>query len=121
MTNLKTLKNFNDNDRFLSLCIYKFPLGKCGGVTDEDDVKTIYVLNEEGNHKFKDIEDKRLVFYPEQRGEEYWAIKPMVAPVDMHGPMSGGNLAYSSDSRCKRVYHVHDRFETDETFNAMNN
>lgn len=30
----KQIKNFNPTDRFLSLSVYKFPLGNCGGVTD---------------------------------------------------------------------------------------
>ena len=64
-------------------------------------------------------EEKNLIFIPEQRGADYWALKPLFQPVGLVGPMAGGNLAYSSDSRCKYVFHIHDRFETQQTYNAM--
>ena len=120
MVNSKQVKNFSDNDRFLRLSIYKFPLGDCGGVTDK--AKNIYVPCIEGPTTFADIkhrDEMHLVFIEEKRGEEYHALYPMIQPTDTVGPMAGGNLAYTSDSRCKRVYHVHDRFETQATYDAM--
>lgn len=31
---MNQIRQFKYNDRFISLLVYKFPLGKCGGVTD---------------------------------------------------------------------------------------
>jgi len=57
--------------------------------------------------------DPALVFDPEHRGGNYWALTPRVQPIGQCGPMAGGNLAYTCDSRGKgMVYHIHDRFET---------
>jgi hypothetical protein len=104
------MNTITENTRFISVSVFKFPLGNCGGITDE--VKTIYIPSERGNYKFSEIEDKRLIFYTEKRGAEYWAAKPYIpAPSNTTGYMSGGNIAYSSDSRCERVYHIHDRTE----------
>jgi hypothetical protein len=103
--------NFNPNDKFISISVYKFPLGNCGGITDHE--KSVFIPSETGNYKFSDLEDKKhLIFYPEQRASDYWALKPLIQPEGMNGPMAGGNLAYCSDSRCKHVYHIHDRFES---------
>ena len=116
---MKTIKEFNANDRFLSILVYKFPLGNCGGITDTEG--TIYIPCETGNHKFNEIENKELIFLPEQRGDHYFALKPLIQPEGMNGPMSGGNIAYSCDSRCKVTYHIHDRFETVEEYAKHNN
>jgi hypothetical protein len=107
-SNKTDLKKFNDNDTFISVSVYKFPLGNCGGITDN--VKSIFIPARNGNYKYSEL-DKNLVFYPEKRGEEYWALKPVLVDTSLNGPMAGGNLAYCSDSRCERVYHIHDRFE----------
>ena len=117
MNVLKQIQEFKPTDRFLHISVYKFPLGNCGGITDS--IKDIYIPCEDGFMKFSDIEDKDAIFIPEQRGTEYWALKPLMQPVGLVGPMSGGNLAYSSDSRCKRVYHIHDRFETQQVYDAL--
>jgi hypothetical protein len=103
------IREFKETDCFLSIMIYKFPLGNCGGITDT--VKDIFIPCADGNYKYSQIENKELIFIEEQRGAEYWALKPLIQPTGMNGPMSGGNIAYSSDSRCKHVYHIHDRFE----------
>lgn len=106
---------FQPKDKFLSINVYKFPLGNCGGVTDH--VQSIYIPCSEGPYTFENIESRNethLIFIEEQRGENYFALKPITNEPGMLGPMSGGNLAYSSDSRCKKVYHIHDRFETPE-------
>jgi hypothetical protein len=108
---------FKDSDRFIIVSVYKFPLGDCGGITDQ--VKRIYIPSDRGNYRFDEIEDKKLVFYPQQRSAEYWALIPLEQPSGMVGPMAGGNLAYCSDSRCDRVYHIHDRFETQSQYNAL--
>lgn len=98
------------------LNVFKFPLGNCGGITDS--VRSIYIPCSEGPYLFEEI-DPTLIFISEQRGQEYWALKPLIQPEGMIGPMAGGNLAYSSDSRCDRVYHIHDRFETPEDNEAL--
>lgn len=110
----KVLAHFVDTDRFLPINVYQFPLGNCGGITDNLTTENIYIPCQDGHVSYKDIKDKNLVFIPEQRGPEYWALKPNIQKEGLIGPMAGGNLAYSSDSRCKRIYHIHDRFETPE-------
>jgi hypothetical protein len=98
---------FKPEDKFISVSVFKFPLGNCGGVTDH--LQTIFIPSERGNYKFEELElDK--VFYPEQRAPEYWALHPYIT-LPGYSYMSGGNLAYCSDSRCERVYHIHDRKE----------
>lgn len=115
---MEPIQNFKPTDRFLSLNVYKFPLGNCGGVTDTMGQQSIWVPCEDGFMTYDKIEDKNTIFLPEKRSEEYWALKPLMQPSDLIGPMPGGNLAYSSDDRCERVYHIHDRFETAETYDA---
>jgi hypothetical protein len=107
----KQVKEFKATDSFLPILIYKFPLGNCGGITDT--AKNIYIPCEEGHVKFSEIKNRNeldLVFYEEQRGADYWALKPILQD-SRKSLMSGGNLATCSDSRCKRIYHVHDREE----------
>lgn len=117
---MKTIITFNPEDRFISILVYKFPLGNCGGITDT--VKEIYIPSQSGNYTFKEIDERNeinLVFIEEQRGNDYWALKPLIQPEGAVGPMSGGNIGYSSDSRCKRVYHIHDRFEDQKTYDIL--
>ncbi len=116
---MKPIQEFKPTDRFLSLNVYKFPLGNCGGITDKLGKESIWIPCEDGYMTFDKIEDKDTIFIPEQRGTDYWALKPFIQPVGLVGPMAGGNLAYSSDSRCKRVYHIHDRFETQKTYDTL--
>lgn len=113
---MKQVKLFSANDTFISVLVYKFPLGNCGGITDT--AKDIYIPCPTGNFKFSEL-NPELIFIPEQRGTNYHALKPILQPEGQCGPMSGGNLAYSSDSRCPLVYHIHDRFETQEVYNAL--
>lgn len=116
---MTTVKQFQPNDRFISLNVYKFPLGNCGGITDTLGTESIWIPCSEGHRTFDEIENKNLIFIPEQRSADYWALNPYVKPENMVGPMAGGNLAYSSDSRVKRVYHIHDRFETQKAYNTL--
>ena len=110
------MKAFHKDDRFISISVYKFPLGNCGGITDT--IKSIYIPCDDGPDKYSEI-DASLIFTPEQRGDDYFALSPLLQPSNVVGPMSGGNLAYSSDSRCKHVYHIHDRFETQEQYDHL--
>lgn len=116
---MKTQEMFKATDRFLSLNVYQFPLGNCGGITDLLTKESIYIPCPTGNVLFEDIANEDLIFIEEQRSPEYWALKPVNQPKGVLGPMAGGNLAYSSDSRCKHVYHIHDRFETQEQYDAL--
>lgn len=107
--------------RLLSICIYKFPLGDCtnGGVSGGD-TKDVYIPCPDGNYNaLSSHVDQRLILIPEQRSKDYWALTDVNIQPDMAGPMCGGNLAYSSDSRCRQVYHIHDRWETWETNRAL--
>lgn len=114
---MKQIAEFKPTDRFLSLLVYKFPLGNCGGITDT--IRNILIPCKDGNYVFSEISDYDSIFIPEQRGADYWALIPFMQPAGLIGPMSGGNIAYSSDSRCKHVYHIHDRFESQSTYNSM--
>jgi hypothetical protein len=79
---------------------------------------TIYLVHPEGPTNFKDVAPQ-LVFTEEKRGPEYYALIPIIQPENAVGPMFGGNLAYSSDCRVKRPYHIHDRFETWEAYSGL--
>ncbi len=51
---------------------------------------------------------------------EYLHAEPLDKPDDKLGPMMGGNFIYSSDSRFPSSYPIpiHDRFETQEQYDA---
>lgn len=124
MKNKKTtsITGFTSENYFLSILVYKFPLGKCGGVTDDDNVKSIYIPCATGPTKYSDIirrDEEHLIFIPEYRGRDYWSLVPVIRPSGLLGPFSGGNIAYSSDDRCEHVYHIHDRFESEKVYNAL--
>jgi len=107
-------KSFN----LISIDVYSSPYGDCtnGGISSK--TKTLYIPCEDGPTKSTNV-DRSHIMLEEHRGGEYWAIKPVDEPKGMVGPMAGGNLAYSSDSRVKRVYHIHDRFETQEMYDHL--
>jgi hypothetical protein len=116
---MKQTVEFKPTDRFLSINVYKFPLGNCGGITDTLGKESIFIPCPDGPFTFGELENRKdLIFIPEQRGADYWALKPLMQPSGLIGPMAGGNLAYSSDSRCKHVYHIHDRFETQACYDS---
>ena len=111
----------------LPLTVYRSALGDCtnGGVTSKAD--TIYLEDEEGWLSPVAI-DPALIFRAERNvygsqinvpGAHYHRLIPVhpeasgINPDKMCGPMAGGNLASTSDSRGKGyTYHVHDRWET---------
>jgi hypothetical protein len=109
---MKTDELFKADDKFLPINVYQFPLGNCGGITDTLTKESIYIPCFEGHVSYEDIENKDLIFVEEQRSFNYYALKQVNQPQGTWGAMSGGNLAYSSDSRCKYIYHIHDRYET---------
>ena len=116
---LDIMIKFTEEDRFLPLNVYQFPLGNCGGITDNIGQESIYIPCDTGFVSYKNIENKELIFIPEQRGPNYWALIPLNKKKGLLGPMNGGNLAYTSDSRCRQIYHIHDRFETQEQYDTL--
>lgn len=116
---MKTEELFNSDSRFLPLNVYQFPLGNCGGITDTLTKESIYIPCPDGHVTYEHINNKDLIFTVEQRGPEYWCIKQVNQPKGLVGPMFGGNLAYSSDSRCRKVYFIHDRFETQQQYDTL--
>lgn len=115
---MKELQQFEPKDRFLRINVFQFPLGNCGGVTDGLGQQCIYIPCPTGPTSYDEIDRKDLIFIEEQRSAEYWSLKPNIQPEKMVGPMAGGNIAYCSDSRCKHVYHIHDRFETQREYDS---
>ena len=69
-------------------------------------------------HREADEVEREQVVIGEQRGADYYAVKQVDERPDMCGPMDGGNLATSCDSRVRKIYHVHDRYDTAE-MNAL--
>jgi hypothetical protein len=106
----KEIVDFKNGDRFLPIYVYQFPLGDCGGVTDNIGKQSIYIPCSSGNIDYEDIKDKRLIFIEEQRGPNYFALKQNYRE-SFNPVMFGGNLGHSSDSRCKHIYYIHDRYE----------
>jgi hypothetical protein len=63
----------------------------------------------------EDETEPHLRFRVDDRGGGYLALRPTHPPEGSEklcGPMYGGNLAASSDSRLRGPFHIHDRFET---------
>lgn len=109
---------FDDDQRFLRISVFKSSITGCAGISDTLD--NIYIPCDDGPIRLEDIDNMDHVFIEEQRSERYWALKPWERKKpNMAGPMAGGNLAYCSDSRCKHVYHIHDRFETWAQYESM--
>lgn len=110
--------------KFITAYIYNSPLGNCGGIIPSN-TDHVYLPHERGNWTLEQIQERgedHLIMEIEQRGSDYWAVKAAFPPAstkDCIGPMAGGRLVYSSDSRCARVYHLHDRYETQEVYNVM--
>jgi hypothetical protein len=98
--------------------VYKPSFGDCSndGVTSRYD--KIFVQCEEGPFKQEDV-PVELRFAIEQRSETYFAAIPENVNTSLCGPMYGGCLAATSDSRAKNVLHIHDRFETWAEYDAF--
>ena len=95
----------------------------CTNGGDSAKTDTVYIPHDEGYIKLSEI-DPSLVFTPEKRGANYWALKPAFplpkGDPRVIGPMDGGNLATTSDSRGGGfIYHIHDRFETSGDYEAL--
>ena len=95
--------------------------GTNGGASAK--ANTIYIPHHEGYIEVSRV-DPSLVFVPEKRGANYWALKPAFPRSEGDprtiGPMDGGNLATTCDSRGDGfIYHIHDRFDTPEDYRAL--
>lgn len=107
--------------RYLPLYVYRaatFPDASNDGVSSR--ASELYIAHPEG---FLTNVPALAIFTPEQRRPHYWALipaNPRGAAARCVGPMDGGNLAYSPDSRAGGIaYHVHDRYETQEENDAL--
>jgi len=97
--------------------------GSCtnGGVTDKYDK---FILTGEGIPEIfapsEETPELRLVKRMFS-GKPYYHAEPVDQPENMVGPMAGGNYIKTSDSRFPIDYPigVHDRFETQELYDAM--
>ena len=66
--------------------------------------------------------NKRMIW-----GEKHYFVEPVKKPRHVLGPMFGGNFAYTSDGtwaemlgeRTGRPLPIHDRFETQEEYDAL--
>lgn len=94
---------------YLPVDVYRnATFGDCSndGVSARSNV--IYIQCEDGNFREDEI-PAHLRFKIDEHSDDYWRA------VHVHPPKgcitAGGNLAYSSDSRCNRVLHIHDRVE----------
>lgn len=80
-------------------------------------------LHAEGNPD--GAEDGLVVVTRMIAGREYVHAEPIRQPKGLVGPMAGGNFVYTSDSRYSEVtgvqypISVHDRFETQEQYDAL--
>jgi hypothetical protein len=102
----------NTSEKLLGLSVHRFALGECtnGGISSK--VHTVYIPCAEGPTSIEDV-DPLTVFDVEQRGPNYFALKPRETLAQGRWSMAGGNLAHTSDSRGKGfIYHIHDRFES---------
>ena len=54
-------------------------------------------------------------------GRPYLHVEPVEQPEGLVGPMAGGTFIYSTDSRFPSPYPIslHDRFETQATYDAL--
>jgi hypothetical protein len=124
--------------KHLTVDVYRSnAIGDCtaNGVTSRHDTMTL----------FWDCEKKDALNYCAEKGinvdaalwlnprilwNEYHPFaEPLIKPVGLIGPMSGGNFVFTSDSRFPSLYGkmncahfpipVHDRFETPEYYNSM--
>jgi hypothetical protein len=77
----------------------------------------IFIQCAEGNTEECNVPE-RLRFRQEDRGNGYLAAIPLGKRPGMVGPSDGGNLACTSDSRLRGVYHIHDRWETQAQYDA---
>jgi hypothetical protein len=104
--------------RYLMYQVYKPSFGDCsnGGVTSRHN--KIFVQCEDGPFKPEDVPTD-LRFIIDQRSSTYFAAIPENINAALCGPMYGGCLAATSDSRAKNILHIHDRFETWDQYDAL--
>ena len=107
----------------LPIYVYKNELGDCtnGGISSKYD--SLLLVSENGFIKIdEDNLPENLVKLVTRNlwGKEYKHIEPY-KPATQIGYMSGGNIAYSSDSRFPSDYPlcIHDRQEIPEVYEKM--
>jgi len=90
-----------------------------GGVTSGH--KDALLIGEGVPEIFEQSSERPTLVLRRGPGGRQYVAEPLVQPEGMCGPMFGGHFIYTSDSRfpSDQPIHVHDRFETWETYNAM--
>lgn len=119
----KELKGLSMSDKGLFIDVYRSSGPDCtaGGISSK--VDRIFIVTPGGNWTIEDaietVAGELCIFVTEYKSSKYVAARPVFVPEGHTPGMYGGNLATSSDSRVNHVYHIHDRFETWETYNGM--
>lgn len=118
----------------LTVWVYRDSLGDCTGrgVSSRHNTMTLFsncTKKEALQHCIDNCIDVDSALYLNMRelwGEDHPFAEPLIKPSNKVGPMFGGNFVYTSDSRLYRFggkYHlpipVHDRFETQEEYDAL--
>jgi len=83
-----------------------------GGISSTE--CTIYILAPGETNP--NVTRPEVLFREELRGRDYYAAIPVAQRPGMVGPMFGGNMAITHDTGPKREYHIHDRWETPESY-----
>ena len=97
--------------KYISVSVYKSPLGDStnGGISS--DTNTLYVEHERGWISEEDITNKHKIVELAWKGDYIYCR----AAGNPRRPMMGGNFIFSSDSRFKEYSRqpipIHDRFE----------
>ena len=111
----------------LTVNVYRWSLGDCtaGGITGKVDSLVLVGPGIEGPFEVEDGEPYLELLTKNVGRDEYaYAVPRNVGDKSgLVGPMMGGNFVYSTDSRfrrvCKYPIPVHDRWETQETYDMM--
>ena len=116
--------------KVISAYVYKHKGSSCGNGSYTDHAQEVYLAHPRG---YLDIEDDNPALYELVEGNLPGTIKcvPVVKPSGKVGPMMSGCFVYASDNRfnelCAEVLGhgnyaavpVHDRFETQEEYDAL--
>lgn len=119
----------------LSVSVYRDHLGDCTnhGITSRHNDLILFwdcTRKEAENYcEEKNIDKDTALFLVKRElwGEDHSYAAPLIYPKNMVGPMSGGNFVYTCDSRlyklnnltCASPIPVHDRFDTQEMYEAL--
>jgi hypothetical protein len=104
----------------LSVEVYRYGTYDCtnNGISAKQD--NLILVDTEGPFIGDETNSVKLVKRNFGWGD-YVHAEPIQQPEGMVGPMFGGNFIYSSDSRFPAKYPIpiHDRFETQEMYDAL--